>query len=98
MKSHYLDERLIDYLDKTSSLQAKKEIIEMRGELTDADRVQIDTIKKKLKTLRNNKIKILDEIIFPSMANLTYFFNRIVNSEYLGDNFESDIKDLLGVR
>lgn len=70
----------------------------MRGELTDADRVQIDTIKKKLKTLRNKKIKILDEIIFPSMANLTYFFNRIVNSEYLGDNFESDIKDLLGVR
>ena len=32
------------------------------------------------------------------MANLTYFFNRIVNSEYLEDTFESDIKDLLGVR
>lgn len=98
MKSHYPHSKLVHYIEKRSQLEAQREVVEMRGDkLTNADRVQLDTIKNKLKALKNNKIEILDEIIFPSMANLAYFFNRIVNSEYFGD-FESDIKDLLGVR
>ena len=31
LKSHYLDERLIDYLDKKSQLEAQKEAIEIRS-------------------------------------------------------------------
>ncbi len=50
------------------------------------------------RSLRTLKTRILDQIIFPAMADLTYFFEVIAEHSELRMLFENDIKDLLGVR
>ena len=55
-------------------------------------------INKLERSLRTKKTRILDEIIFPAMANLTYFFKMITQYPELQVLFENDIKDLLGIR
>ncbi|MFZ0512345.1 MAG: hypothetical protein WAM14_12120 [Candidatus Nitrosopolaris sp.] len=55
-------------------------------------------INKSDRSLRTQKTRILDEIIFPAMADLTYFFGVLLEHPELQILFENDIKDLFGVR
>jgi predicted ABC-type ATPase len=50
------------------------------------------------RSLRTKKVRILDDIIFQAMADLTYFFGCIAEHPELRDIFDSDIKDLLGLK
>ena len=49
---------------------------------------------------RNNRMKvhILDTVIFPSMANLLYFFWQVSLDYKFRDLFDDDIKELFGVK
>jgi hypothetical protein len=49
-------------------------------------------------SLRSTKSQVLDEIIFPAMANLTFFFESVARNPELQIPFEDDIKELLGVK
>lgn len=60
------------------------------------DRQIVDKSKKRY--LDKEKVTILDKFIFPSMANLTFFFKSISRYPELKKIFDDDIKDLLGVR
>jgi hypothetical protein len=60
------------------------------------DREIVD--RKRKRYLDKEKVRVLDEYIFPSMANLTFFFRSISRYPQLKEVFENDIKDLLGVR
>jgi hypothetical protein len=53
--------------------------------------------KNRKRYLDKEKVKILDRYIFPSMANLTFFFKSISRYPQLKEIFDNDIKDLLGV-
>lgn len=57
-----------------------------------------DLFSAKDKSLRTKKVRILDGIVFQAMADLTYFFGRVAEHPELRDIFDSDIKDLLGLR
>jgi hypothetical protein len=46
--------------------------------------------------LRQDKKRLLDNVIFPSMTNLLIFFEHIKENEELLDLFEEDIKELFG--
>lgn len=48
--------------------------------------------------LDKEKVAVLDKYIFPSMANLRFFFKSIAAYPQLREVFEDDIKDLLGIR
>jgi hypothetical protein len=48
-------------------------------------------------SLRADKVKLLHEIIFPAMANLTFFFESVARHPELQEVFDRDIKDLFGV-
>jgi hypothetical protein len=48
--------------------------------------------------LRRMKNYYLNEHLFPSMANIVFFFEAISTYPELQDEFEQDIKDLLGIR
>lgn len=48
--------------------------------------------------LDKEKVKVLDKLIFPSMANLSYFFRCLTIYPQLREVFEDDVKDLLGVK
>ena len=50
------------------------------------------------KSLRTKKTRILNEIVFPAMADLVFFFEAIASHEDLQVRFENDIKDLLGIK
>lgn len=46
--------------------------------------------------LRQDKKRLLDNVIFPSMANLVVFFEELAKDPELRDLFEEDIKELFG--
>lgn len=47
--------------------------------------------------LDRRKVDILNKVIFPSMANVTYFLEFINEHPILRESFENDLKELLGV-
>jgi hypothetical protein len=61
-------------------------------------REELEKLKKHKRYLDKEKVKILNNYIFPSMANVVFFFKSIVSYPELREVFEDDIKDLLGVR
>lgn len=50
------------------------------------------------RSLRTRKVRILNDIIFQAMADLTFFFETISVYPELQVVFDNDVKDLLGVR
>ncbi|MGC2426563.1 MAG: hypothetical protein WA421_05980 [Nitrososphaeraceae archaeon] len=53
--------------------------------------------KGRKRYLDKEKVTILDKFIFPSMANLAFFFRSISRYPELKEIFDNDIKDLLGI-
>jgi hypothetical protein len=58
--------------------------------------IELSKIKSRQGTLSDDKSKLLDNIIFPAMANLQFFFESVSTIPELS-NFESDITDLFGI-
>ena len=48
--------------------------------------------------LRQDKKRLLDNVIFPSMANLVVFFENLSENQELRELFEDDVKELLGFK
>ena len=85
-------EKLTQYI--RDRLQLAKEMEDL-----DAAEKEFPTeIDKRDRSLRTKKTRILDEIIFPAMADLTYFFKMVGQYPDLQILFENDTKDLLGIR
>ena len=53
---------------------------------------------REIKNIRRMKNHYLKNLLFPAMANLTFFFEAVSIYRELQDEFESDIKELLGIR
>ena len=54
--------------------------------------------KKLDRQLRVDKTRILENIIFPSMVNLTFFLECISNHKDLQNVFDNDLKELFGIK
>jgi hypothetical protein len=48
--------------------------------------------------LRQDKKRLLDNVIFPSLANLILFFKYMEDNDELRDLFEKDIEELLDIK
>jgi hypothetical protein len=106
-KYHRPDEQLTNYVMQKSLLPRQIKELEKRGkklDLTNQEKEKINEEIKKLReeklapaTVKNMKTKVLDLVLFPSMANLTYFFDAVSKYPEL-ENFNSDIAELLGIR
>lgn len=78
-----------------------KEIIKiMRDLLWYQDDVagEQDVNKKHKRYLDKEKVRLLNDYVFPSMANIIFFFRAVSEYALLKEIFVNDIKDLLGVR
>ena len=97
---HTPQAKLVHYLSEMSFLHARKTELELRGERERTDKLQqeLESIKLDFRALQNKKIEVLDEIIFPSMANLVFFFEATSENQELAEVFESDMLDLLGIK
>jgi hypothetical protein len=86
------DEEIIEFMHKRLHMEKIKNKLKYRGEkLSDKDQMEDHR-------LRIKKVRLLNNIIFPAMANLTYFFECVANHPELQSIFEDDLKDLFGIR
>lgn len=104
--------RLIKYMKEKSELARRRQELELRGNelkskkgISNKEQKEIGLISEelhkvetRLRSLKNDKTDLLDDIIFPSMANLTFFFEAIAQSPELQETFGSDIPQLFGIR
>jgi len=91
-KSYIPDETLVAFFQDWLHIHQKRDKLTKEGsELSDID-------KKKLRELDRRKVYILDNIIFPSLANLTYFFEAMSSSVRLNNAFEDELKEILDSR
>lgn len=67
----------------------------IRGDNSPQDLIKL---KEHKRYLDKEKVRILNDYIFPSMATLVFFFKCIASYPELRSIFENDIKDLLGIR
>jgi len=73
-------------------LEKKKDEAKKRGkELSDKE-------SKRLATIRNDKKRLLENTIFPAMANLVFFFECLDQEPILFKAFKEEVEDLLGIR
>ena len=65
--------------------------------LKSKDRSKFSIEEKNLDNkLRQDKKRLLDNVVFPSMTNLLVFFIRLKENEELIELFEEDIKEMFG--
>lgn len=83
---------LIDYAHRRLKLDETMKKIDEAGEEFSVE------INSQERSLRTEKVRILDEIVFPAMADLVFFFEAIARNEDLQSRFKSDVEELLGVR
>lgn len=82
---------LTNYLYEKLLLETEKRRIREAGE------EEIEEFQRKVRSNDVTKVRILDKIIFPSMANLVIFLNKISKHVEIQSVFENDLKDLLGI-
>lgn len=80
------DKRIVEYFENRSKLN---EIVKSK----DRSRFTRDEENFDMK-LRQDKKRLLDSVIFSSMANLRVFFEYLKENEELREVFEKDIKEL----
>jgi hypothetical protein len=53
---------------------------------------------QRIQSSNTRKNRILNEVVFPSMANVVYFLEQVASNDELRRSFDPDIKDLFGMR
>lgn len=77
--------------------QFMKDRIDFNKILENKKRNELSAKEDNLGTkLRQDKKRLLDNVIFPSMANLVVFFEYLKDNDELRELYEDDIKELFG--
>jgi hypothetical protein len=102
MSEHGVDRDQVKHFipdsDLTEYLRKRLHVTRQMSELDAAGKEVPAELDARDKSLRTRKVRILDNIIFQAMANLTFFFEAIASHPELQETLDFDIKDLLGVR
>ena len=87
------------YRPNTKIVQYLKDRVKMSELLIEKMRSRFSPEEKNFDDkLRQDKKRLLDNVIFPSMANLVIFFEYIAENKELRELFEDDVKELLGFK
>ena len=97
-ESYNLSPKMWVYLHK--ELQYRRDVenannIKQEGNIEAYEKLQ-NVIQNKYKNLNVERLRFLDQHIFPSMANLIFFFEHLVKYPELREVFETDLKELFG--
>jgi hypothetical protein len=100
-KYYSVSKELVDLMEGLHNVELKiNEQEKALGASTTRERqaLEIKEILKDLKKRKKNlaiiKFRVLDNIVFPSMANITSFLEYVLVSPYLNRAFERDLKAL----
>lgn len=102
MAEHEAEDLMIkDFRPSEGLISLLRERLKLSREMDKIDAAGDDfsvEINAQDRSLRTKKVRVLDDIIFQAMADLTFFFESIAAHPELLGVFDSDIKELLGVR
>ena len=90
-KSYVPSETLAKYLKDRVTLSQKIQKIDLAREEIPEE------LERENRNLRRRKVDVLDNHIFPSMANIVIFFEYLSKYPELSKLFEDDVKELFGV-
>jgi hypothetical protein len=91
-KSYIPGETLVNFIQEWLQIHKKREALTLEGkDLSDLE-------KERIRELDRMKVYVIDEIIFPAMANLTYFFEAMTTSSRLSIAFEGELEAMLDPR
>jgi len=91
-KSYIPNETLVNFIQDWLHIHKKRDQLTQEGkELSSED-------KKKLRALDKKKVDYIDNVIFPALANLTYFFEAMEASTRLSNGFEDELEEILDPR
>jgi hypothetical protein len=90
-KGYTCSEYLKGYLKETLSIEEIRKKKHLGGKITTTD-------DRLIMNNNDRKVDVLNTYIFPSMANLIYFFEFLNENPELIDRFGDDIEDLFGLR
>jgi hypothetical protein len=93
--SYRPDSRLYGYMKEKLRLEKIKDEIR-EGKRNQPLSEDDEKLESTLKTVKSRTV--LDKIVFPAMANLTYFVGTVGAHKELQRVFEDDLKDLFGIR
>jgi hypothetical protein len=99
-ESYVKPERLLNLINRY--LQHKKDLDELSkrinaGGMTKKQSKEAEAIKKleaEKNSIDTEKVRILNVIIFPAMANLTVLLEQMREHPYISEVFEDDVKEL----
>lgn len=83
---------LVDFM--RDRLQLEKQLSHLRG----GEKEIPGELSKKTVSLGTQKNRLLNNILFQAMADITFFFKEIGRHDELRKVFDEDIKELLGVK
>jgi hypothetical protein len=89
-KSYVPSETLERYLNDRVTLNRKIQKFKLAGEKISED------LDREDRNVRRRKVDVLDNHIFPSMANIVIFFEYLAKYPELSKLFEDDVKELFG--
>ncbi len=91
-KSYIPEDTLVNFIQEWLEIHKKREALTLEGKnLSSSEKERINN---------NNRMKVyvIDEIIFPAMANLTYFFEAMAASSRMAIAFEDELAEILDAR
>jgi hypothetical protein len=81
-------QKLVEFINETlRAVQMKEQGLTAAGDTHKASRL-----------LGRKKVHYLNNVIFPSMANVVYFLEMVSKNPELQEEFDDDVLDLLGLR
>lgn len=92
VKSYIPKEELVEFIQEWLQIHKKRE------ELAKEGRYLSEEENSRIRPLDTNKVRILDNIIFPALANLTYFFEAMADNQILAKAFENQLEEILDPR
>ena len=91
-KSYIPDETLVNFIQEWLEIHKKRDALKLVGK--NLSKLEEERIRE----LDRMKVHIIDNIIFPSMANLTYFFEAMAASSRMSIAFEDELAEILDAR
>ena len=91
-KSYIPDETLVSFIHNWLHIHKKREQMVKEGRELSSEE------KAELRKSDRMKVYILDNMIFPALANLTYFFEALAASDRMANAFVDEIEEILDPR
>lgn len=91
-KSYIPEDTLVNFIQEWLQIHKKRETLTLEGKRLSKSE------EERIRELDRMKVHVIDNIIFPAMANLTYFFEAMAASTRMSIAFEDELAEILDAR